>query len=112
MLESPHEDFYLMVFILKSWKKGNGDEHLHHPVCEVCQKEFTDTHELSVHIDQTHRKKDISSIIKLPSLTYRIRKQRNRENVIAEEKLNVCPVLMRTNEQKSFLYGDMIFVLF
>ena len=41
-------------------EKRKGDEHLHHPVCEVCQKEFTDTHELSVHIDQTHRKKDIS----------------------------------------------------
>jgi hypothetical protein len=42
-------------------EKRKGDEHLHHPVCEVCQKEFTDTHELSVHIDQTHRKKDIST---------------------------------------------------
>ena len=40
-------------------EKRKGDDH-HHPVCEVCQKEFTDTHELSVHIDQTHRKKDIS----------------------------------------------------
>lgn len=42
-------------------EKRKGDELLHHPVCEVCQKEFTDTHELSVHIDQTHRKKDIST---------------------------------------------------
>jgi len=37
---------------------AKGDEHLHHPVCEVCQKEFDDTHELSVHIDNMHRNKD------------------------------------------------------
>jgi hypothetical protein len=35
-----------------------GDEHLHHPLCEICQKEFNSTHELSVHIDQVHRSKD------------------------------------------------------
>ena len=38
-----------------------GDEHLHHPICETCQKEFKSTHELSVHIDQVHRSKDRSS---------------------------------------------------
>jgi hypothetical protein len=26
-----------------------GDEHLHHPLCEICQKEFNSTNELSVH---------------------------------------------------------------
>jgi uncharacterized C2H2 Zn-finger protein len=36
-------------------KTKGGDEHLHHPVCEVCQKEFSDTHELSVHINEAHR---------------------------------------------------------
>jgi hypothetical protein len=35
-----------------------GDEHLHHPICEVCGKEFNDTHELSIHIDQVHRSSD------------------------------------------------------
>ena len=38
-----------------------GDEHLHHPICEICQKEFKNTHELSTHIDQVHRSKDRSS---------------------------------------------------
>ena len=33
-----------------------GDEHIHHPVCEVCGKEFSNTHDLSVHIDEEHRK--------------------------------------------------------
>jgi hypothetical protein len=28
-----------------------GDEHLHHPVCEVCQKEFDNVHELSKHVN-------------------------------------------------------------
>jgi hypothetical protein len=35
-----------------------GDEHLHHPLCEICQKEFNSTQELSAHIDQVHRSKD------------------------------------------------------
>ena len=35
--------------------KAKGDKHLHHPVCEICGKEFVNTHELSVHIDQVHR---------------------------------------------------------
>ena len=38
-------------------EKTKGDEHLHHPMCEVCQKEFSDTHELSVHINEAHRNK-------------------------------------------------------
>lgn len=38
--------------------KTNTDEHPHHPVCEVCGKEFDDIHELSIHIDQTHRSSD------------------------------------------------------
>ena len=37
----------------------NGDEHLHHhPVCEVCQKEFDDVHELSKHVNEEHRNQD------------------------------------------------------
>jgi uncharacterized C2H2 Zn-finger protein len=35
-----------------------GDEHLHHPVCEVCQKEFDDVHELSKHVNEEHRNQD------------------------------------------------------
>jgi hypothetical protein len=36
-----------------------GDEHLdHHPVCEVCHKEFDDIHELSKHVNQEHRNQD------------------------------------------------------
>jgi len=31
---------------------AKGDEHIHHPVCEVCGKEFADTHQLSVQIDE------------------------------------------------------------
>jgi phage host-nuclease inhibitor protein Gam len=27
-----------------------GDEHLHHLVCEICQKEFDDVHELSKYV--------------------------------------------------------------
>ena len=38
-------------------EKRRGDEHLYHPLCEICQKEFKDTHELSIHIDQVHRAK-------------------------------------------------------
>jgi hypothetical protein len=30
-------------------EKTKGDEHLHHPMCE-----FSDTHELSVHIKEAH----------------------------------------------------------
>jgi hypothetical protein len=33
-----------------------GDELLrHHPVCEVCHKEFDDVHELSKHVNQELR---------------------------------------------------------
>ena len=39
-------------------EKKERDEHLHHPVCEICQKEFKDTNELSVHIDEVHRTKN------------------------------------------------------
>jgi uncharacterized C2H2 Zn-finger protein len=35
-----------------------GDEHLHHPVCEVCHREFDDVHELSKHVNQEHRNQD------------------------------------------------------
>jgi hypothetical protein len=35
-----------------------GDEHLHHPVCEVCQKEFDNVHELSKHVNAEHRTQD------------------------------------------------------
>ena len=50
---------YLYVFIYIMETKG--DEHLHHPICEICKKEFKSTYELSVHIDQVHRSKDRSS---------------------------------------------------
>lgn len=50
---------YLYVFIYIMETKE--DEHLHHPICEICQKEFKNTHELSAHIDQVHRSKDRSS---------------------------------------------------
>lgn len=39
-------------------KKRKGDQHIHHPVCEICQKEFNDTHKLNEHTDQVHRNKD------------------------------------------------------
>jgi hypothetical protein len=35
-----------------------GDEHLHHPACEVYQKEFDDVHELSKHVNAEHRNQD------------------------------------------------------
>ena len=35
-----------------------GDEHLHHPICEVFQKEFDDVHELSKHVNEEHRNQD------------------------------------------------------
>ena len=36
-----------------------GDEHLHHhPLCEVCHREFDDVHELSKHVNQEHRNQD------------------------------------------------------
>jgi hypothetical protein len=38
--------------------RRKGDEHLHHPVCEVCQKEFDDVHELSKHVNEEHRNQD------------------------------------------------------
>jgi hypothetical protein len=33
-----------------------GDEHLHHPICEVCQ--IDDVHELSKHVNEEHRNQD------------------------------------------------------
>jgi uncharacterized C2H2 Zn-finger protein len=39
-------------------ESSEGDEHLHHPKCEACGKEFNDTKELSVHIDSEHRYSD------------------------------------------------------
>jgi hypothetical protein len=39
-------------------EKRKKDVHLLHPVCEICQKEFQDPHELSVHIDEVHRSKN------------------------------------------------------
>ena len=36
-----------------------GDEHLHHhPICEVCHKEFDVVHDLSKHVNQEHRNQD------------------------------------------------------
>jgi hypothetical protein len=34
-----------------------GDEHPHHPVCEVCQ-EFDNVQELSKHVNEEHRNQD------------------------------------------------------
>ena len=48
---------YLCIYSMET----KGDEHLHHPLCEICQKEFNSTNELSVHIDQVHRSKDRAS---------------------------------------------------
>jgi uncharacterized membrane protein YvbJ len=44
-----------MLFCKNSGMASKGDEHIHHPVCEVCGKEFSDTHQLSMHIDEIHR---------------------------------------------------------
>jgi hypothetical protein len=44
--------------ILVQSMETKGDEHLHHPLCEICQKEYSSTRELSVRIDQVHRNKD------------------------------------------------------
>lgn len=52
------ESFLRFLFDCTSYlcmEKRKGDEHLHHPICEVCQKEFNNTHELSVHVDKAHR---------------------------------------------------------
>jgi hypothetical protein len=46
----------LLLYLIMEPKKG--DEHLHHPVCEVCQKEFGDVHELSKHVNEEHRNQD------------------------------------------------------
>jgi hypothetical protein len=35
-----------------------GDAHLHHLVCEICQKEFDDVHELSKYVNEEHRNQD------------------------------------------------------
>ena len=35
---------------------SKGDEHLHHPKCEACGKEFSTTKELTLHIDNEHRR--------------------------------------------------------
>jgi uncharacterized C2H2 Zn-finger protein len=50
----------ILILLLPSLIMGSekGDEHLHHPVCEVCQKEFDDVHELSKHVNQEHRNQD------------------------------------------------------
>ena len=46
----------LLLSLIMEPRKG--DEHLHHPVCEVCQKEFDDVHELSKHVNEEHRIQD------------------------------------------------------
>jgi hypothetical protein len=39
--------------------KEGDDEYLHHhPVCEVCHREFDDVHELGKHVNQEHRNQD------------------------------------------------------
>jgi hypothetical protein len=48
------KDFNPIVTIFNHGTKKR-DEHLHHPVCEVCQKEFNDVHELSKHVNEEHR---------------------------------------------------------
>lgn len=42
---------------------AKNDEHVHHPICEACGKQFADTNQLSTHIDEQHRKKVIHDII-------------------------------------------------
>jgi hypothetical protein len=49
--------FLLLLSLIMGSEEG--DEHLHHhPICEVCHKEFDDTHELSKHVNQEHRNQD------------------------------------------------------
>jgi hypothetical protein len=51
----------ILILLLLSLVMGpeEGDEHFHHhPVCEVCHKEFDDVHELSKHVNQEHRNLD------------------------------------------------------
>ena len=52
--------YKILILLLLSlvMESKEGDEHLHHPVCEVCQKEFDDVHELSKHVNQEHRNQD------------------------------------------------------
>jgi hypothetical protein len=45
---------YIYIYIMET----KGDEHLHHLLCKICQKEFNSTQELSAHIDQVHRSRD------------------------------------------------------
>ena len=37
---------------------AKSDEHVHHPICETCGKEFSDVNQLSRHIDEEHRRPD------------------------------------------------------
>ena len=53
--------YRILILLSLSLVMGSeeGDEHLHHhPVCEVCHKEFDDIHELSKHVNQEHRNQD------------------------------------------------------
>ena len=36
---------------------AKSDEHIHHPICEACGKEFSDVNQLR-HIDEEHRRPD------------------------------------------------------
>jgi hypothetical protein len=42
------------IIIIIGMEPKKGDEHLHHPVCEICQKEFDNVHELSKHVNAEH----------------------------------------------------------
>jgi hypothetical protein len=51
------KDFNPIIIIIGYGTK-KADEHLRHPVCEVCQKEFDNVHELSKHVNAEHRNQD------------------------------------------------------
>ena len=51
---------------------AKNDEHVHHPICEACGKQFADTNQLSTHIDEQHRKSDTWQI-EIFASTYRER---------------------------------------
>ena len=48
----------ILLSLSQVMEPKKGDEHLHHPVCEVCQKEFDNVHELSKHVNAEHRNQD------------------------------------------------------
>ena len=113
MLESPHEDFYLMVFILKSWKKGTETNIFIIQCARFAKRSLLIlTNSVSILIRLTGRKILVHNKITILDVS-NSETEKSGKCDCRERKIEpICPVLMRTNEQKSFLYGDMIFVLF